>query len=552
MNKIKNYLLEREYLIIIFVITLFILLLPNFHKDLVIGDDYIYHLARIQTMSDSIKSGVFPIKINGTLANGFGYASSMFYPDLLLYIPSLLMVLFSISVITAYKIFIGLFLAFTFWIFYKSFFHMTKNRYAALFGTIFLMLSRVMYMSLYMRFALGEFLGFTFILPALVGIYDYLYNDFKSPQYLIIGFVGLLNCHLITGIIVLVFCIIIFLINIKISIQNPKRLLKLLESAILVLLVSSFFWIPMVEQLMTQKYKLSVPWTNIGDNDYTILDFLGNEKNSIGFSIVLSMPFVLYGLINKKFERHGKQYLLYFAIISSILVCPIIWKRFSNQLNIIQFRWRLLGIITTLYALSITCLFNNVIKDYSTDNVEKILLIISSVLIFLMMNNYYYKDSINNRVTRENIYSSIYTNIHSLGGGSEYLPVEITDVNDLYEMNTNIAYAGDKKIEGNKNPNSSFTFYKKDIEEENIIVPFTYYYGYVANIKTENGDIYPLEVLKDNNGLVKVKIPKEFEGEVRVWYNGTRIQKISFLISVTTIFLTMVILSLKKIKRENF
>ena len=29
------------------------------------------------------------------------------------------------------------------------------------------------------------------------------------------------------------------------------------------------------------------------------------------------------------------------------------------------------------------------------------------------------------------------------------------------------------------------------LEEENIIVPFTYYYGYVANIKTENGDIYP-------------------------------------------------------------
>ena len=99
MNKIKDFFKENKFILTIFIITIFILILPNLHKDLVIGDDYIYHTARIQGIADSLKNGVFPIKINSTMANSFGYASSTFYPDLFLYIPAIIMILFNIDII---------------------------------------------------------------------------------------------------------------------------------------------------------------------------------------------------------------------------------------------------------------------------------------------------------------------------------------------------------------------------------------------------------------------------------------------------------------------
>lgn len=164
MEKIKN----NKFLILIFICTIFILILPNLNSNLLIGDDYTFHLARIQSMADSIKSGLFPVKINSTLANSFGYGASLFYPDLFLYFPSLIMAIFNISLITSYKLFIIVYLCFMFIIFYKSFYYLTNNKNTSIFGTIFLLLSKVLFLSLYNRFALGEFLGFAFILPAIV------------------------------------------------------------------------------------------------------------------------------------------------------------------------------------------------------------------------------------------------------------------------------------------------------------------------------------------------------------------------------------------------
>lgn len=52
--------------------------LPLFRKNMFLGDDYEYHAARIQSISDSLKNGVFPVKVHSQMANGYGYASRNF------------------------------------------------------------------------------------------------------------------------------------------------------------------------------------------------------------------------------------------------------------------------------------------------------------------------------------------------------------------------------------------------------------------------------------------------------------------------------------------
>lgn len=552
MKNIINLMKNNKMIIIVFLLTILTLIIPNFQKQLVLGDDCAYHLARTQSLADSMRNKVFFTKINATMANNFGYASAMFYPDLLLYIPALIVVIFNTNIIFAYKIFVFIFLVFMFFMFYKCLFYITENKYASLFGTAFLMLSKVLIVTLYFRFALGEFLAFAFILPAITGIYDYIYKDFKSPSFIIIGFFGLLNTHLITGLIVLAFCLILFLINIKVTIKDYKRFLKLILSAIVVLLLSIYFWLPVIEQTRYQQFKFSVPWTAIQYNTYTIADYLWNGTYTIGISALILLPIQIYLLLSKKSNKNAIDFFIYFIVLSIILVSNYFWVLFKDYVGIIQFRWRLLGLITTIFTISISLTFKE-ISNSEDKKIEDIIKIICVILILLTINNFYYNGYITRLISNKDVYEDIYQHSISLGLGAEYLPKEIKDSKFLYSLNSESSFKdskmiSDNEIIGTKYPNSSFEVEVESGKEYQI--PFVYYYGYVANITDKNGEVRSIEVSKNDNGFVRVSSDNELEGKIRVWYNGTKLQKISLLISAFTFLTLASYIIIKKIRKR--
>ena len=457
MEKVKEKIRDNFLVLLIFILTILILTIPLMQEKLIYGDDMWFHLLRIQSLSDSLKCKSFFVKINASMANGFGYASSMFYPDLFLYVPAVLIAFFFFFLVLSYKIFVFFLLTLMFVLFYKSFLYISDNKNIALFGTVFLMLSKVMVLSLYSRFALGEFIGFIFILPALVGMYDYIYKDFSRPQFLIIAFIGLINSHLITGLIVLIFCLLIFIINIKTSIKNPKKLLKLLGSTVLVLLVAAYFWMPLTEQLLHQKFYLSNSWTDVSNEEYTIYDFFTNPKYSIGYSVIISIPFLLYGLFSKKIENHAKKYFYYFILITTLLVLSPVWNVFSSGLNIIQFKWRLLGIIIDLYVISLVMVMKEYLKEFNSEKQKLILLISFSILAVFTFDNYnnYYVGNL--KYDEQYIKENLYVNTESIGGGFEYLPIEVQNPLDIFQSITNIATINGKEIKGEKYPNLIFS-----------------------------------------------------------------------------------------------
>ena len=548
MEKIKEKFKDNSLTILIFILIILILTIPLMQNKLIYGDDMWYHLLRIQSIADSLKCKNFFTKINASMANGYGYASSMFYPDFFLYFPAVLIAFLNFSLINSYKIFIFFLLIMMFLVFYKSFLHISENKNIALLGTAFLMLSKVLILCLYSRFALGEFIGFIFILPGLVGIYDYLYKDFSKPQFLILSFSGLINSHLITGLIMFLFCLIAFILNIKNTIRNPKKFLKLLGCACLVLLFTAYFWMPLIEQLLHQKFYLSNSWTAISNEEYTILDYFTNPKYSVGYSLIVSLPFVLYGLFSKKSKNHAKRYFFCFIIISIFLICSPIWNIFSKELNIIQFKWRLLGIITNLYAFSFALVMDEYTSSINLSKQKNILLILFSILLFFTLDNYnnYYVGNI--KYDELYIKENLYNTIESLGGGFEYLPIEVENPLNIFQSITNIAYINGKDIKGEKYPNLIFNLNNNDVNGDNIEIPYIYYYGYVARLTKENGEIIPLEVYKGNNGLVNVRIPNGLKGDIFVIYGRTLVQKVSFVISFLSI-IAMIICTIHRFKK---
>lgn len=536
MTKIKEYLQDKKIIIIVCAMIIFTVMMPFLQKGMVIGDDYEYHLTRIQSMVDAMKTGVFPVKIHPQMANSYGYGSGLFYPNLFLYIPAI-MGLIGIDILIAYKIFIALMLLLMFVLLYFSIKNITDDTQSALVGTIIIMLSKCLSLHLLHRFALGEFLGFIFIVPVISGMYDYIYNEYKKPYWLFIGFFGLINSHLITTLICTAYCVFVFFINIKSSIKNPKKVLKLVVTALAVALVTISFWAPMLEQMVKGEYKYSKPWTNMANDEYSMYDLFATEKYSIGIFITISIPIILYSLFDKKISKKTKKFAISFIIMALLVTNFSIWKITKDFTNIIQFKWRLVGILTAIAGITLALL----LKEYGYKNeikMEHILVVI--LLLNMYLFTQYYVSSYNNPIIikeQEKVESKIYSMWNSIGGGSEYLPVE-TELNVLYNPNHAIVVAKEKELADKEKIEIIKTglraqFEKTEKEQTSFEMPFIYYYGYVANIIDENGIATPLMVEKSENGLVKITTDENI-GTVHVWYNGTRIQKLSYIISAVS------------------
>lgn len=542
MEKIKDFFVERRKWLFIMLITIVVILLPTFQKNLVIGDDYEFHLSRIITLAKGLENGEFPVKIHPLFARNHGYASGIFYPNMFMYIPAVLY-LIGLNIVQAYNIFLLIMIFFMFVLTYDSIKNITDETNSALIGTILVILSKVMCINLYLRFAVGEFLGLIFLVPIVSGMYDFIYKDFKKPYLLFIGFFGIVNSHIISTIIAIIYCIVYFIIHLRLI--KFRNVAKLFAVAILVIMITSSFWMPMIEQLSIQEYKLTDRWVHIESEEYYLYDLLSNQKFSIGLLITILMPMLIYALFDKRISNKSKKFILLLFVIMILTVTPKFWDLTKDVLGIIQFKWRLLGLLTILSSISLTL----VIKEYSQILEIKLESVMMSILVLsifftLQFNISDFKTSARLR-SAEDLDAVYYANT-SIGVGQEYLPIEVNYNNIKIEnqAKSNI----DEEVEVTKR--NLHTEFETQKDYDYIVIPSVYYYGYVGNIVDNEGEVESLKIEKADNGLVKV-LTEGKEGKVSVWYNGTRIQKVSYIISLFTGFMLIAYLIIKKIKSKK-
>lgn len=546
LNKLKNYIKDKKIFLFVFALVLFMLCLPLMQYKVSVADDYLFHFSRIQSITDSLKQGIFPVKVHYDMANTCGYGTGLFYPNLFLYIPAIIN-LFINTIGLSYKLFLVIILSALFFLSYISVKAVTKDAKTAMLSTLLIMCSNGLMLNLYDRTALGELLGFVFITPIICGLYNYVHDDFDKPYILAIGFLGVANSHLITTLICIIFAILYFLVNIKSSIKNPKKFFKLVLTALIVTLISTSFWLPMLEQLSEQTFKLSEPWTHIKDDVYNPIDLFGTGKFSIGIIITLCIPLILYGIFDKEISKTQKLFAIFAIFFMFLMLFSPFWKLTNDYSNIIQFKWRLLGITTILSCISISIF----VKHYSEKlniKFDYIFIIIAIAAVAFCITHM--TDVVNNHDDYKSEYIStiLYTIPESIGGGQEYLPVE-TDYDYLLEnafvVSTN---TGAKTAIAKEDFKGTFVlenYYNATSAE----VPFIYYLGYVSNITTSDGNVIPLEVKKSDNGLLELIIPEGVYGIVNVWYDGTNIQRISYAISLTTILIVIISFVIYKIRK---
>lgn len=521
-QKIKN----NRFILVYSFICLLIIFSPYIKPDLIIGSDYPFHLARIDSLKASLLDGIFPVKVHSYLCYTYGYGVGFFYPDFFLYIPAFFRII-GLSLEVSFKLFAGLLFLSIFLSMFYSTYRLTGCKYSALISAAIFLFSNQVLGSFYYSFTLGTSVGFIFLPLAIAGMYLFIAED-KSSWMLIFGFTGLIFSHVLSTTLALSVCFIILVFNIK-HLLAASKIKKLLLSVLVTSLLTACFWLPMLEQFAAQKYRVSVPWTYVDQN---VIPFVNLFRSTDGFGTVLTILILIMiiGIFDK--GKISTKILAFFITGTVFWILPCFgkfWTLTRDMFKFLQFPIRLLGVSAILLLFSFGIWINT---KYKSEYVKKgIACILLAACIYFGFN--YLGDQINHIDDFGN--RTIYEEIAGLGAGEEWLPLETT--RDYLTAPTTATSNDGLETEGIKK-DGTFEFLPES-GKDYYDVPFVWYKGYTA--KTSDNTV--LEVSKNpDTGMVRVhmnnNVSSTGNNPVTVKYSGTKIQYISYFISiVSTVFI---------------
>lgn len=534
LSKIDWFFKDTKFTILFISVLSLVACLFLFKSGLIKGHDLEYHLSRISAIAEGLKSGNFKALIHDGFS-GYGYANGLFYSNIFLYFPAILNAI-GMNVTVCYKIFIVVCTLLTT---YSMFYCMKKitksNKLSALSSLIYTMCAyRIC--DVMVRAAVGEIISFIFIPIVILGLYELIFGDYKKFYIFSIGFVGLVNCHLISTVLVFIVVLLICIKEITRFINEPKRIKYLIFSGLLGLLLAAFFILPMLEQY----FKSDLLINTQDKSEITIMPF---------FKIFFGLPnfktrFVPGGIglifiysIYRRFKMKEKDELLKFSdlcmwvgvltLLASTDLLP--WNELCRVLGSIQFTYRLFFISSAFLSVSAGIVLYKSFKDSKHSNFNYIIIFIYIIVVCILnqmlgvnsLKNYYIND-------QKFEYLTDYKDFTIASG--EYLPAK-TDWSlialDKRELRTN---NGDIILTfKEKNQKVYIDFENNTGSDTYIDVPLLYYLGYRAK-SIENNNYYSTDY--GYNTWIRVNVGDVSKDSIVVWYKGTRIERISCIVSL--------------------
>lgn len=553
---------RHRYFYIAVLSVLIVYIIPLLFIRLPLGHDVNFHLTRIQGISDELRMGHFPVRIYSTAFFQYGYAAPLFYGDWLLYFPALL-VLAGVNVITAYKVFICVCLVLASLSMYFSGKIIFGDKSAACVASVLYALSTYIGTDALIRHANGEFQSFIFLPIAFAGLYDIIFHEGKRWLMLPLGMCGIMVTHTLSAALTVFFLAVFALVFIK-KLLKPKKILLILASVLAFLLLSASFLFPMIEQLKSNKF-LATDGTSA--NWFGTLEFRSMPNvfslfwlfntyeqdwfipQGVGFTFLFMI--ILFVVYFKK-VKSGQSYVFLALSLFALFMtsCYFPWEYLQEICGVIQFPWRIM-----LFASFFIALFSGTVIWKLQDGLYKSLYIFIAVMLSVLgvistiFPNCYHYATIGNEEYRSKI------NVGNSIGLGEYLPTG-TDKEKLAGTIPSVESNHNHKTEINSSKeNGCFTLYFSENNAVNTYfdLPLIMYKGYKATLTTDKGTTeIPLDY--GMNNLIRITIGSEKAGTIKVWYEGTAVQKISFIVSTASfgaVLGYLLIVSIKKRKNKN-
>lgn len=359
---------------------------PLFTTSVPYAHDLLFHLARIRSIGDGLRSGIFPVRLMDAQAAGFGYPTGMCYPDVLLYLPGFLVRL-GCDLWVAYGLFVLLVNAATAAIALHAFTCVFRSRRIGLGCCALWTLSPYRLCDVLLRAAVGEYLALMFAPLLVLGLWRLFLDERSAPGAgwltLALGATGVVLSHVLSVILFMPPCL---LACIPLARWRRKDgwLLGIAKAAGLSALLCVGFLFPFFNYYMSHdlavKYFLNSCAKNALEPAQLLTAFweMSGESLAVGRSLVHEMPLgagwgvmlvlpiaALVALVpSVRTERYEdmRRWIVLFVVATLVLLflttCWFPWGyngRFLGPIigamATIQFPWRLFGVATMLLVL---------------------------------------------------------------------------------------------------------------------------------------------------------------------------------------------------------
>lgn len=525
---------------------------PLYSNYILNGHDILFHVTRIEGIKNGLLSGQFPVRLHPSTQYNYGYAPSLFYPELFLYFPALLRIL-GVSITGTIQMFIIVINFMTAGIMYFSTYKLSKVKAIAILSSMIYVLSSYHLCDTYIRFALGETLAMAFIPLLVYGVYELICNDYSKWPYVVIGATCILQSHIITTLVAIVFVAFTVLLNFK-NILEKNRLIACIKSAVFAVLLNLWFIIPFID-MMGEDTKVSSLAKNVEENTVYLMQLFENlTMLQIGAPILLGVVVVVYSLINRKIEDRKQEkliaVLLGFGVLSAFITTNLFpWRIIikvpviGEMAKMIQFPWRILAFASAFLSIVSAYGIYYIVKNVE---IRKALGIFVCAICLVCSSLYLESNYLQNTIF---CYKGAISDNTGIGSSGEYYysgtsAKAFVERGEIIETsNEQVVIDKFERIKGRIH----IDLVNQSDEEQFIEVPLAYYPFYSAKLNNEVN----LRIEKGSNNVLRIILPADTKGNINIYYAKSKLWLLSDLISLLTSVIFIIIL-VRLYKKESF
>lgn len=549
------------------------------------GHDTVFHLYRIEGISQALINGQFPVRMQTSQLSGYGYPVSIMYGDIFLY-PIAILHILGLSINTGYRIFVlflNLLTLVSTYCIGKKVFHSRSIGFAV---TALWTLSPYRLEDIFLRGAVGEYTALFFVPLLAYGIYLVFQNNnqiFAPSVWTALGCAGIILSHVLSVILVAIPCI-FFVIFGLIKNHSSVVIKRILLSMAMILSTTAWFLIPFFNYYRTVEMKVANS-SSLGKQTFAaghatqvsqLFEFAPplSGGSSADQSIAGEMPFALgWGLFagisiwliamlcrqSKKIDDTQRLSLITATVLLIVLFLstnlfhwgPTRFSLINKAIGLvatIQFPWRFLGsasfLAILLYGLGLFLLQCD--KGMRTASITSISMVTLLAFFECGISLTSFINSSNPTPRFDSIsYYETYNNSGVMSG--EYLPVN-TDPSKLMANSAKYPETHNAEICNYRKTGTTISF---DISSQSsygyVLLPLLMYPNY--QVSSSHDEAFKLSAAV--NGIMKLEVSQKVKDHITVYYHEPLSWRSSEIISAISILAILGYIPLYIRKNKN-